>query len=81
MNFLKNKTSAQLKTWNKICFAAAILVLLAMFALLGVALFQISDGTENAVFTALAPSILLPIIFVPILFSALISSEIKKRKR
>lgn len=79
MRFLENKTTVELKKWNKICFGIAIVVLLEMFALVGISLFQISDGTQKAVLTSLGPSILLPFIFVPLLFSARINSELKKR--
>lgn len=79
MRVLENKTSAQLKKWNKICLGVAILVLLLMIALLGVLLLQLSNDTEKSWILALGPSVLLPIQFVPIIFSVLISMELKKR--
>lgn len=79
MSVFKNKTSVQLKKWNKISMTIAILILVVMFALVLLSLFEVSDGSERAWFMAITPTILLPLIFVPLLFSSAISSEIKKR--
>jgi cell shape-determining protein MreD len=81
MSFLQKQTIEQLKKWNRLCLVFAVLAVLVMCGILVTSLFQISEGTENAWLLALGPSILLPFVFVPLLFSALISSELKKRKR
>lgn len=73
-------SDAQLKNRNRLCLGIAIGFLFGMAAAVGFSLFQVSNQDDNAIWTALMPSIIMPIIFIPLLYSSALSAEIKKRK-
>ncbi|AKA33782.1 hypothetical protein [Flagellimonas lutaonensis] len=79
MAFEKYSTE-KLKKLNKILLAVSIVGLFAMCFALGMGLYHISHQHESSL-VYLVPTVFGPITFIPIIFSALISSEIKKRKQ
>jgi|AntAceMinimDraft_1070359.scaffolds.fasta_scaffold452321_1 cell shape-determining protein MreD len=81
MNFLKTKTDAQLRKWNRICMVIAIGILVIMMVFVALSLFQVSEQNENAWLSGLGPSLLLPLIFIPLLISSGIQKELEKRNK
>ena len=79
MNFIKTKTTLQLKKWNKLFLGVAIIILSLMVLVVCVSLYQISEGGTSIWLPLSAPIILGPLAFVPLLFSSAISKELKKR--
>lgn len=71
----------QLKNRNKFCLGVSIGFLIGMVAVVGYALYQISNQDDGATFTALAPALAMPLIFIPLLYSSALSAEIKRRQQ
>ncbi|MGK0494941.1 MAG: cytochrome bd-type quinol oxidase subunit 2 [Maribacter sp.] len=80
MSFLQTKTEAQLRKWNKLLLGVAIGILVLMIIVIGMSLFQISEGEESNWLSLSVPIILGPVIIIPLLFSSAISQKLKKRK-
>lgn len=70
----------QLVQRNRLCLGIAISFLIGMIVVLIISLKQMSNQSENVIFIALTPTILMPLIFIPLLYSSALSKEIKKRK-
>ena len=70
----------QLRNRNRRCLGIALSFLIGMIVVLIISLKQMSNQSENVIFMALTPTILMPLIFIPLLYSSALSKEIKRRK-
>lgn len=71
----------QLKKRNSLCLGIAATFLMGMILVLVISLKQISNQNDMAIYTALAPAILMPVIFIPLSYSSTLRTEIKRRKK
>jgi len=78
---VSNLTDDQLRKRNRLCLGIAIGFLVGMIGVVILSLFQISNQSDKATFTALLPALAMPLIFIPILYSSALSAEIKRRKK
>lgn len=73
-------TNEQLRKRNRFFLGIAIGMLCVMCFVLGMALYQISNGTDSTMTALSVPIILAPLTFIPLFASSVLSKEIIKRK-
>lgn len=73
-------SNEQLRKRNRFFLGIAIGMLFVMCIVLGMALYQISNGTDGTMTALSVPIIMAPLTFLPLFVSSALSKEIRKRK-